>query len=100
VPFVFLEPFPVGNSGVEECGVEEDPPAKRLQFERERISVPSQCGGSPASNCLSQNYHTLQGYLAHNKPPHPSTLQYVYVWGPLVVLAGVAIIDMASGPLQ
>jgi len=28
----------------------------------------------------------VQGYLAHKKPPHPSTLQWVYVTGPMVAL--------------
>jgi hypothetical protein len=33
----------------------------------------------------------LQGYLAHKKPPHPSTQQQVCVEGPMAVLGGGAI---------
>ena len=29
---------------------------------------------------------TLQGYVAHKKPPPPRSLQYAYAWGPMVVL--------------
>ena len=42
----------------------------------------------------------LQGYLAHKKSPHPSTLQQVYVYGPMVVLGGLAVSYARGTPVS
>jgi hypothetical protein len=34
----------------------------------------------------------LQGYLDHEKPPHPRTLQQAYAEGPTVVLGGGGVL--------
>ena len=41
----------------------------------------------------------VQGYLAHKKPPHPSTLQ-VYVQGSIVVLGGLAVSYERGTPVR
>ena len=40
---------------------------------------------------MEQKWHTVQGYLAHKKQRPPSTLQYDYTQGPMVVLGGGAV---------
>ena len=41
----------------------------------------------------------IQGYLAHQNTPPPSTLQQAYAYGPMVVLGGGAISYQPGAPV-